>query len=81
MREGESVRERSGSQLLSDVQTFFYSPFTFQVLKDGGVTSGGVMIFLTDGKQSCNGECKDGISCVINDIVEAGVRVVTIAFG
>jgi Mg-chelatase subunit ChlD len=50
-------------------------------LKNGGVERGGVLIFLTDGKQDCDGPDKSDIPNVINDVVAQGVRVLAIAFG
>jgi len=49
-----------------------------QTLKNGGVDHGGVLIFLTDGLQSCNGL---DIPDVMDDVVNQGVRVIAIAFG
>jgi Mg-chelatase subunit ChlD len=50
-------------------------------LKNGGVDHGGVLIFLTDGQQSCDGPDQSDIPDVINDVVKQGVRVIAIAFG
>ena len=47
-------------------------------------TQGGVIIFVTDGKQSCNGggEGSDiNHSTVINRIKKTKVRIITVAFG
>ena len=60
-----------------------------KVLEDGGLMSGGVIIFLTDGIQAyCDGNNErpgwgpeGGISGVIDQIAESGIRVITIAFG
>ena len=60
-----------------------------QVLEEGGIMSGGVIIFLTDGIQAyCDGKHENpgwgpegGIPGVIDDIADSGIRVVTIAFG
>ena len=59
------------------------------VLQQGGVEAGGILIFLTDGKQEyCDGKNQNtgwgpegGIPGVIDRIAGAGIRVVTIAFG
>ena len=52
-----------------------------QTLRDGGVSHGGVIIFLTDGEQSCDGTDTSDIPDVIDVVVEQGVRVIAIAFG
>jgi len=60
-----------------------------KVLEDGGLMSGGVIIFLTDGIQAyCDGNNErpgwgpeGGIPGVIDQIAESGIRVITIAFG
>ena len=59
------------------------------VLQNGGVEAGGVLLFLTDGIQAyCDGTHErpgwgphGGIPGVIDTIAGAGIRVVTIAFG
>ena len=51
------------------------------LLRRGGVPTGGVMLFLTDGKFSCKGEEDTStIQEVIPEVKEQGVRVITIAF-
>ena len=59
-------------------------------MQNGGIQSGGVIIFLTDGIQAyCDGSNtpnegwgpEGGIPGVIDRIAESGIRVVTIAFG
>ena len=63
-----------------------------EVLKNGGVEAGGVILFLTDGiQQYCDATTNQngrpgwgphgGIPGVIDTIANAGIRVVTIAFG
>ena len=60
-----------------------------EVLQRGGVEAGGVILFLTDGKQEyCDGSNRrpgwgphGGIPGVIDTIADDGIRVVTIAFG
>lgn len=47
-------------------------------LENGGVDHGGVIIFLTDGEQSCDGP---DIPDVVQSLVDQGVRVIAIAFG
>jgi uncharacterized protein YegL len=49
-----------------------------ETLRLGGVDHGGVMIFLTDGQQSCDGA---DIPDVIDVVENQGVRVIAIAFG
>ena len=60
------------------------------MLQAGGIQSGGVIIFLTDGVQRfCDGTNKPndgwgpegGIAGVIDRISDSGIRVITIAFG
>jgi calcium-activated chloride channel regulator 3/4 len=50
-------------------------------LKQGEVNHGGVMIFLTDGQQSCDGADTSDIPDVIDSVADQGVRVIAIAFG
>ena len=55
----------------------------FKVLNDKG-TTGGVIIFLTDGQEDCrNGDIPGGITNpeLLQDVVDQKVRIVTIAFG
>ena len=48
-------------------------------LKQGGVTNGGVILFLTDGEFTCDGGIQT-LDEVIPDLKAQGVRVITIAF-
>ena len=51
-----------------------------KALTDGGIASGGVMMFLTDGDHNCNGNDDSRIMDVIDLVKKQNVRVITIAF-
>ena len=44
-------------------------------------TQGGALIFITDGKQDCNGGIDIEDENVINRIIKTKVRIITVAFG
>ena len=46
-------------------------------------TTGGVILFVTDGKQDCNGADTEYIDTpnIINRIKSSKVRIITVAFG
>ena len=52
------------------------------MLNDKG-TTGGVIIFLTDGEENCPHDIPGGITNpdLLQDVVDQKVRIVTIAFG
>ena len=45
------------------------------------ITQGGALIFITDGKQDCNGGIDIEDENVINRIIKTKVRIITVAFG
>ena len=44
-------------------------------------TQGGALIFITDGRQECNGGIDIEDENVINRIIKTKVRIITVAFG
>ena len=44
-------------------------------------TQGGAIIFITDGKQDCNGGLDIDDQSVIDRIKQTKVRIITVAFG
>jgi hypothetical protein len=44
-------------------------------------TQGGALIFITDGKQDCDGGIDIDDENVINRIIKTKVRIITVAFG
>jgi hypothetical protein len=52
-----------------------------ETLKNGGVTQGGIITFMTDGWQSCDGPDQSDIPDVIGDILAQGVKINAIEFG
>ena len=77
--------ERNGCRLtVKNNKYYFFSILSFfQQVMNGKQdnTQGGALIFITDGKQDCDGGIDIDDENVINRIIKTKVRIITVAFG
>jgi hypothetical protein len=78
-----SSYDTSQKQLFLIIHSFHFLPFYQQVLKEKGDATGGVILFVTDGEQDCDGQDKTDLNdaALLQRVKDSKARIITVAFG